>query len=667
MANIKIELDYPLEDGMSLTFKAPCDCTEVTGLKVYYPEVTDTGSTTTNQTFSFRDAHLNVLTSLSNLFVSGATVKAVVDTTNGYAYIQNADTNGYLETKLSTKADLINGKVPESQAPDVNLSLAESCTAGNDITAGDVVDVADGVATCTKYMDFNNPVSTTLSLDYYTSGIVKIMMDDHSGAVLYARSANAYKLTPFSVSNGVTSIGTPVVISVDPFNGWMTACKLSETRLICAFMRRSGISYYLDFYVYERDSSNAYTLLKSQSTSFSSSSGANLTQLSDDTVVLSYIASSKIYDMVITYDSTATTITLGTANSTVSNVNFISSGSQCYPKYTDKITDSQIAHIFMSSSTGYLTWTNVSISGSTVAAGTSTTLGTYVFTTVPALYQANSNLFFAYGGATVSSSNSYMQVVKIEKSGETLTPYYIGSNQAGNTNTKHPADAMQLGETFFFASSNCADVFIYDGATFTSKTLWTLGAYPLFLADTIDFVALCNAKSTEAIYVPLTNDSTEAIALNSATTGQPVKVAYDGIARIAGLLAGTEITSGGVKGYAPLDGVLSVFPWYGGNTKVETGSYVGTGTYGQSNPNSLTFDFVPKLICIFPSSDPSFGGWVWFQGISIGRTNVSSAGSYGGGFTATITWNGNTVSWYQTSDANYQLNANRSYNYIAIG
>ena len=97
MANIKIELDYPLEDGMSLTFKAPCDCTAVTGIKVYYPEITETTSTTTSKTFSFRDAHLNALTSLGNLFAEGATVKVVLDTVNSYAFIQNADTNGYLE------------------------------------------------------------------------------------------------------------------------------------------------------------------------------------------------------------------------------------------------------------------------------------------------------------------------------------------------------------------------------------------------------------------------------------------------------------------------------------------------------------------------------------------------------------------------------------------
>ena len=32
-----------------------------------------------------------------------------------------------------------------------------------------------------------------------------------------------------------------------------------------------------------------------------------------------------------------------------------------------------------------------------------------------------------------------------------------------------------------------------------------------------------------------------------------------------------------------------------GFAKIQTGSYVGTGTYGASNPCSLTFDFTPKI------------------------------------------------------------------------
>lgn len=37
-----------------------------------------------------------------------------------------------------------------------------------------------------------------------------------------------------------------------------------------------------------------------------------------------------------------------------------------------------------------------------------------------------------------------------------------------------------------------------------------------------------------------------------------------------------------------------------GFSRIQTGSYVGTGTYGSDNPCSLTFDFIPKFI-IFPN------------------------------------------------------------------
>ena len=96
MAQIKISLGARLVDGMDIKFKAPCDCTAVTGLLVSY--ISDTGETA-EKSFSFRDSHGNNLAGLGNLFGAGAYVKAILDTARGYAYLQNADTNAYLEGK----------------------------------------------------------------------------------------------------------------------------------------------------------------------------------------------------------------------------------------------------------------------------------------------------------------------------------------------------------------------------------------------------------------------------------------------------------------------------------------------------------------------------------------------------------------------------------------
>lgn len=96
MAQIKIDLSTKLTDGMTVKFKAPCDCTAVTGLVVYY--VADDGSGN-SKAFSFRDSHGADLAGLGNLFSAGAYVVAVLDTGNGHAYLQNAATNSYIESK----------------------------------------------------------------------------------------------------------------------------------------------------------------------------------------------------------------------------------------------------------------------------------------------------------------------------------------------------------------------------------------------------------------------------------------------------------------------------------------------------------------------------------------------------------------------------------------
>lgn len=104
MAQIKLELSGRLIDGMDIKFKAPCDCTAVTGLLVSY--INDAGEAA-EKSFTFRDSHGNNLAGLGNLFGAGAYVKAILNTGNGYAYLQNADTNAYLESKLTQYSPVV--------------------------------------------------------------------------------------------------------------------------------------------------------------------------------------------------------------------------------------------------------------------------------------------------------------------------------------------------------------------------------------------------------------------------------------------------------------------------------------------------------------------------------------------------------------------------------
>lgn len=100
----------------------------------------------------------------------------------------------------------------------------------------------------------------------------------------------------------------------------------------------------------------------------------------------------------------------------------------------------------------------------------------------------------------------------------------------------------------------------------------------------------------------------------------------------------------------------------GGGTRIEVVSYVGTGTYGSSNPNSLTFDFVPKVIVIQSSENSIYGSCIVLNGTKKAIT-YPSANDF-----SEFSWNEKTVSWYNQNNVVYQLNmSGAKYTAIAIG
>ena len=105
MANIKVNSTIPVFDGQPLTFKAPADCSQVSGLIVYYPD----GDATASKVFQFADAHGNNVGDL-DLFAANAVVKVVLDIEKSMAFVQNADTNAYIER---TFVKTINGVSPD--------------------------------------------------------------------------------------------------------------------------------------------------------------------------------------------------------------------------------------------------------------------------------------------------------------------------------------------------------------------------------------------------------------------------------------------------------------------------------------------------------------------------------------------------------------------------
>lgn len=99
MPHIRIDLASAVVDGQALTFRSPADCSQVEGLKVYYPE----NGSQASKTFNFTDAHGNIIEAI-DLFAADVLVKVILDTDLNKAYVQNADTNAYLEAKFESKA-----------------------------------------------------------------------------------------------------------------------------------------------------------------------------------------------------------------------------------------------------------------------------------------------------------------------------------------------------------------------------------------------------------------------------------------------------------------------------------------------------------------------------------------------------------------------------------
>lgn len=110
-----------------------------------------------------------------------------------------------------------------------------------------------------------------------------------------------------------------------------------------------------------------------------------------------------------------------------------------------------------------------------------------------------------------------------------------------------------------------------------------------------------------------------------------------------------------------------------GRARMQTGSYTGTGTYGSSNPNSLSLNFPPKLIIVQEYvSSPNQASNQTYTAIMMYRGSNSDFGglaiNYGNVYPLKGTRSGNTVTWYTNTGATQQMNkSGASYDYAAIG
>lgn len=119
--------------------------------------------------------------------------------------------------------------------------------------------------------------------------------------------------------------------------------------------------------------------------------------------------------------------------------------------------------------------------------------------------------------------------------------------------------------------------------------------------------------------------------------------------------------------------------------KLQLGSYVGTGTYGSSNPCSITFDFVPQYFAIYyinaQYGTGGLGGNAPITNKDYGGVNIINPStlkeSYDGGAPAynannpgkaKFTQSSKTLQWYNEYGSTEQYNnSGTKYYWIAIG
>ena len=103
--------------------------------------------------------------------------------------------------------------------------------------------------------------------------------------------------------------------------------------------------------------------------------------------------------------------------------------------------------------------------------------------------------------------------------------------------------------------------------------------------------------------------------------------------------------------------------------RIATGSYVGTGEYGEDHPNTLTFDFVPKLVIVSECSNYKYR-MIAHRGVTRHCNHLGNNINYG---MVKLTWGGDSLTWYCTSGSSNsptegQMNkSGTTYYYLAIG
>ena len=206
MANIRIDLKSEPLNGQSVVFKAPCDCTAITGIEAYYYD----GSKMASKSFEFKDAHGNNVAGLGNLFAKGSYVKVILDTATNSAFIQNADNNSYVESRLVDIRSTTEDVIKNSMAGDLRVTKIVGNTvqeAPNLLNVPSQFSVTGGTN-----IEVNLPIGDYILTCDTISNLTRIAFKTSDGTTNTAVYLSANEIS-FSTTEVVTQVAIPGIMS----------------------------------------------------------------------------------------------------------------------------------------------------------------------------------------------------------------------------------------------------------------------------------------------------------------------------------------------------------------------------------------------------------------------------------------------------------------------
>lgn len=250
---------------------------------------------------------------------------------------------------------------------------------------------------------------------------------------------------------------------------------------------------------------------------------------------------------------------------------------------------------------------------------------------------------------------------------ETQSNYTIFSN-ANSSKTYYYADSYSIDDTFSVSLVDPQSIVITGGQAYEPTSFDVFkGKYLLGDTDTYE-------NGNSAVYVP--SDST--VSVSGAGMSLSAKFSLVRVYSDPGQITETQnfgyVNSPNPSAYPPSvsDGyTYTPLGQLGNKVQIATGSYAGTGTYGEDNPNSFTFDGKPVFVIIglvIPNNQYGHASFGLFSTTFL----ISEYGNAGYAYfrndsLMTIGYaklDGNTLYWYSENGSNAQLNS--SYNYYVF-